>query len=345
MPRGAALAFAAVLCSCNAATPAAQQGPAASSTPTARASPTPTPSAVRYDEIELFTLELSPVDITVSETEVFVAVIDAGARPSNVRSHVVAAPISGGPASVVVGSEAPAGTGTLGLTYRGDLYVSHASDRTSGVFRLAAGQLVPVAGGSERSVSGGNGDGGPPNVAALQTPTGLAFSSQGDLYVAERGNARVRVLRGNVIETYAGDGTCRTDGPRSGDAKSTSICSPGLVAVDAGGVVYVAQQNGAAWIARIDPTGALTTIGGTFPVGGMAIDTRGNLLALDATNGTVVRFPPAGSASPPAVVASNLGAARGLTVGTDGSIYLVRARSGNSGSGRVWTVVRLRPAL
>lgn len=338
-PRALVLTAVAVLGSCTGIMPAANSAQSPS--------PTPTQSVAHYDVVELFTLDLEPVDIAVSESQVLVAVMDIGGRPSDVRSRVVAAPLSGGRADVIAGSETPRGTGILGLTYKGALYLSLSSDqdaRRSGVFRLTSGQLVPVAGGNPVPNPGGTGDGGPAAAAILQQPQGLAFSNTDDLYVAEYADSRVRVVRANIIETYAGDGTCRTERPQSGKATSTSVCSPGLVAVDANGVVYVAQRAGATWIARIEPTGTLTAIGGTFSVGGMAVIDGRDLLAVDATNGIVVRFRSAAIGVPPEVLASGLGAVRGVAVGDDGSIYLARSRGASSGSARVWTVIRLRPA-
>jgi sugar lactone lactonase YvrE len=52
--------------------------------------------------------------------------------------------------------------------------------------------IATVAGGS---IAGFSGDGGPARMARLDTPTGMAFGPDGNLYFADTGNNRIRVLR------------------------------------------------------------------------------------------------------------------------------------------------------
>jgi len=325
--------------------------PQATQTPTATAIPTTTPNATptHYDQSELFALPLHPTDIAVSDSQLFVAEIDLGARFSQVRSMIVVMPLAGGAPATLPGSETPQGTGILGLTYYGGaLYVSKGSTdfHANGVFRLVPGQQpVAVAGGpgGRGDLNSGNGDGGPATAAAIQGPQGLAFSSAGDLFVAETGDSRIRVIRGTTISTYAGNGCSGASATPSGNAKTVTLCSPAMIALDKSGSLYVAPRNGAKWIAKIDPTGAVTTISNAFAVAGLAIDQQGNLLAADAAaDGRILRF--ASSAAAPTVLASNLGMIRGgLAVGTDGSIYFASSRS-PAGLATSWKVMRLKPS-
>ncbi|MBI2773328.1 MAG: hypothetical protein HYX56_02400 [Chloroflexi bacterium] len=272
-----------------------------------------------------------------------VAEMQLGASPSEVSSRITAAPLGGGGTEPVPGSATQRGTGILGLAYQDTLKLSLVSDRDpsmTGVFSLTSGRLVRIAGGNPLR-QGVNGDGGPALDAVIQAPWGLGSWKQGALYIAEQADSRLRVVKEGVISTYAGDGRCGI--PQNGRATATSICSPGLVAVDSSGNVYVAQRVGAEWIARIDATGTLTTISNAFSIGGLAIDARGDLLVAGASNGKLVRYSGTAISAPPVVVASDLGAVRGLTVGRDGSIYMIHAPITDPALGRVWSVLRLRP--
>ena len=79
------------------------------------------------------------------------------------------------------------------------LYVSAGNQ----VFRLGrSGHKTLVAGSGEIGFSG---DGGPATQAALSGPAGLAVDEDGNLYVADSGNHRVRkVGLDGVIKTFAG---------------------------------------------------------------------------------------------------------------------------------------------
>jgi len=56
----------------------------------------------------------------------------------------------------------------------------------------ATGVVTTVAGGRH----GGNGDGGPAIAAGLDRPHGCCVDAQGNLYIADSNNHRVRVVRG-----------------------------------------------------------------------------------------------------------------------------------------------------
>lgn len=90
---------------------------------------------------------------------------------------------------------------------------------------------------------GFTGDGGPATEAALGNPGGLAYDSQGNLYIADTDNNRIRqVTPSGVITTIGGNGaaTYSGDGGRGVDA---SINHPDSVAVDSAGNVYFTDTN------------------------------------------------------------------------------------------------------
>ena len=85
----------------------------------------------------------------------------------------------------------------------GNLYISDA--RANLVLKVdATGTLTVAAGNGNPAFSG---DGGAPNIAALNGPQGLAVDGSGNLYIADSGNNRVRKVSSGTITTIAGNGT------------------------------------------------------------------------------------------------------------------------------------------
>ena len=118
----------------------------------------------------------------------------------------------------------------------GNLYLTSASmDR---VFRLStSGAWTLVAG---TGISGFNGDGQAATSATLSNPTSAALDSYGNVYIADRYNNRIRkVTPGGVISTIGGTG--QSSGTiKDGDVATwDALGSPGVVAVDNAGNLYV----------------------------------------------------------------------------------------------------------
>ncbi len=125
------------------------------------------------------------------------------------------------------------------------------------VSKVSAGGAVSVLAGS--GVAGYSGDGGAAASAMLKTPQGVAVDAAGNVYIADTGNNRVRVVSGGNISTYAGNGSGGYD--RDGVAAvSTQVGNPVAVAVDSSGSLYIA--DGSARVRKVFPNGIITTIGG-----------------------------------------------------------------------------------
>lgn len=96
---------------------------------------------------------------------------------------------SGSPSGVAVDSE-------------GTVYYSNGLSR---VFAVSHGVITTYAGTTN---IGFGGDGGPATQAQLAAPAGLAVDASGSLYIAERGNMRLRQVDGaGKIHTVAGNGS------------------------------------------------------------------------------------------------------------------------------------------
>ncbi len=195
----------------------------------------------------------------------------------------------------------------LALDSSGNLYISDYFDNRIRMVSLATGTITTVAGNGNSGYSGDNGNA---LSAALNSPRGIAMDRQGNLYIADSGNYRVRKVdaQTRIITTVAGSGKLEptTD---SGPATQISM-TPYGIAVDANANLWIAD-DGFQRIRRVDPSGALTTVAGTGVSGfsgdggsarqarmahpwSIAVDASGNVMFSDTDNDRVRRISPAG---------------------------------------------------
>src|SRR5215471_8213112 len=108
--------------------------------------------------------------------------------------------------------------------------------------------VLPAAWGQQYTIStlAGNGsagfaDGSDPTQVQFNNPNAIAVDSAGALYIADTNNHCIRKISGNSTSTIAG--TCGTKGNSGNGAAATSatLTSPGGVAVDSSGNVYIAD--------------------------------------------------------------------------------------------------------
>jgi sugar lactone lactonase YvrE len=113
-------------------------------------------------------------------------------------------------------------------------------------------------------VAGVIGDGQVATLAELNTPNSLAVHTNGDLYIADRLNHKIRRVFnvGRTIETYAGSGTDSFSGD-DGDAVAAALSFPRGISLDSQGNLFIADR-GNHRIRRVrSDTRTITTIAGT----------------------------------------------------------------------------------
>lgn len=125
-----------------------------------------------------------------------------------------------------------------------------------------SGTITNVAG---TGTSGYSGDGGPATSARLYFPAGLAVDGQGQIFIADSSNHRIRkVDTAGIITTVAGNGSWGDDGD-GGQATNAQMKVPTGVAVDGYGNFFFSEFDGQR-IRKVNAGGMITTVAGTgFP--------------------------------------------------------------------------------
>jgi sugar lactone lactonase YvrE len=172
-----------------------------------------------------------------------------------------------------------------------------------------AGVVTTLAGSSSKVFADGTG-----SAATFNAPHGLAVDADGNVYIADASNNRIRKMTpAGVVTTLTGSGSpAFADGLES----EASFNFPLGVAVDSAGNVYVADYSNNR-VRKVTPAGLVTTLAGsgspTFADGtgiaasfqgpsGVAVDTTGNVYVADEWNGRIRRVTPAGVVTTLAVI-------------------------------------------
>jgi len=151
----------------------------------------------------------------------------------------------------------------VAIASNGDLFVADAqNDRICRIDRLT-GKIITVAGSGD---SGFDGDLKQATQASLHSPTAVAVARNGDLYIADTLNNRIRVVNQatGLIKTVAGDGA-RGDAMAVGDgglATRAHLDNPTDVVVAPNGDLYIADM-GHNRVRKVDAmTGTIVTVAG-----------------------------------------------------------------------------------
>lgn len=129
-----------------------------------------------------------------------------------------------------------------GLAYRaGMLYVADSENNRIRRIDLQTGIITTVAGTGQAGYSG---DDGPADQAMLYHPRDLGIGPEGDLYVADTDNSRIRAinLTSGVIRTVAGTGELGLDPDDDRLATNTRLRRPFGIGFDPEGNLYVADS-------------------------------------------------------------------------------------------------------
>lgn len=189
----------------------------------------------------------------------------------------------------------------------GNLYLADGANNVIRKVSLSSGIITTIVGnGLDAGTSDGtfSGDGGSAVLAGINHPGGVAVDGAGNLYIADSGNQRVRMVSAatGIITTIAGTGVHGYSGD-GGPATKAELYNPGGLAVDSAGNVYIAEEANNVVRKITAGTGIITTIAGTGGLfksyggdgglatkalfsnpSGLAVDSAGNVYVSDWGN-------------------------------------------------------------
>lgn len=179
----------------------------------------------------------------------------------------------------------------------GNVYISDSNEQR--VRKVSPSGVITTFAGN--GIEGYSGDNGPAVDAELNFPCGVAVDGNGNVYIADSSNVRIReVSPTGMITTIAGNGDEGETGD-NGPALEAELSSPQFLAADASGNVYITDTYDCK-IRKISTSGIISTVAGNGVCGyagdgggaatsaeinsprGIAVDGSGNLYIADGNN-------------------------------------------------------------
>lgn len=125
-----------------------------------------------------------------------------------------------------------------------------------------SGIINSIAGGG----TNGLGDGGPATNATLYDPGVVAVDAQGNVFIPDLGNNRIREIDTNgIIWTVVGTGTYGFSGD-GGPATNANLASPVAVTLDSSGNLFIADERNRR-VRMVDTNGIISTVAGNGTFG------------------------------------------------------------------------------
>jgi len=194
----------------------------------------------------------------------------------------------------------------------GDLYIADEADGLVRKYNHSTGIITEVAGVGFTFPTPPLGDGGPATAAFINQPVDVGVDAAHNIYIADYGNNRVRMINpAGTITTIAGGGAA--GGPGYGDggpATAANLAPRGIVVDPSGSPIYVSDASTGGGGSH-NKVRVLMGSGGTYTINTYA----GNGTTTPVIDGI-------------AATAAHISAPRGLFLDVAGNLYI--AESGNN---------------
>jgi sugar lactone lactonase YvrE len=222
----------------------------------------------------------------------------------------------------------------VALDASGNIYVA---DYSNHLIRkiTPTGTVTTLAGNGIAGYADGTG-----TAAVFQGPFGVAVDADGNVYVADSFNNRIRkITPAGIVSTLAGSGVA---GFADGDGIAAKFYSPRGLAVDGSGNIYVADVTNHR-IRKISPAGIVNTLAGSIlgntdgnvsdakfagPTG-VTVDASGNIYVADTGNHRIRKITSAGEVSTVAGSTSGISEGVGTLARFNGPTGVALDASGN----------------
>ena len=204
------------------------------------------------------------------------------------NSNQLSVTINDSPATIISGTSTAlsvivpkkAGSGHVLVKINGQII-------TGPLFQYDTVWFVSTFAGSTQGYANANG-----TAALFNYPQGICVDAQGNLYVTDPGNYRIRKITSDgTVSTLAGSTLGYQDGPGS----SAQFGYPSDICRDAAGNLYVSDWGNNA-IRKISPNGTVGTLLGTSAglnrPSGLSVDSQGNLYIADGQNNRILKVTP-----------------------------------------------------
>ncbi len=242
----------------------------------------------------------------IANTGAVPPIVSIGGVNSGIGSYIVATIAGSGIKGFFDGSKEKAQFNwptDVAMDGKGNIYVADFSNNL--IRRINnSGEVVTFVGSGHGAFADGKG-----KDAHLKGPDNIAIDDDGNIYVADADNFRIRkVAPDGVITTIAGNGI---RGYRDGDLKAAMFVYPTGVAVDKGGNVYVADRGSHTIRKIVNGRHVITIAGNGYPAYAdgkglkthfrepisVAVDQSGIVYVADSGNNAIRKITPHGDVS------------------------------------------------